>query len=32
MSVVIAAEWFLRASKMQRYKTPGTSTAGADNF
>jgi len=32
MSVVIAAEWFLETSKMQRYKTLEISTAGADKF
>jgi folylpolyglutamate synthase len=32
MSVVIAAEWFLQTSKMQRYNTLETSTADADNF
>jgi folylpolyglutamate synthase len=32
MSVVIAAEWFVQTSKMQRYETLEASTAGADNF
>jgi folylpolyglutamate synthase len=32
ISVVIAAEWFLETSKMQRYKTLEISTAGADKF
>jgi folylpolyglutamate synthase len=32
ISVVIAAEWFLQTSKMQRYTTPETSDANANNF
>jgi folylpolyglutamate synthase len=32
MSVVIAAEWFLQTSKMQRYKTLEKSTARADKI
>ncbi len=32
MSVVIAAEWFLQTSKMQRYKHLEISTIGANNF